>query len=273
MSRNTVGLLFTVLSVSTISFSHEGPKDSSSEEQAVQGLWVGSYGGGRRGGVTYQPAIAELFIKGSHIEIAGYPSTVSGTFRLDPKAKKMQITCSDEPGGKATAKTLDYGYEVKGARLTVTDGKRSVTFLKRDVLPDPLANAQVELVTAVGITKAGELLVTEYTELQAGRARVTYFEPRKRSLKTKQATVLVVEKTGCKPISLSKARGLIRGSMPLVIAYRQDDRRPSDQGFQLSREIGPPAPDGQAVLRMFSRVLQPGTLVFVLSAKENVPVP
>ena len=104
----------------------------------------------------------------------------------------MQITRSHESGGKATAKTLDYGYEINGDKLTVTDdGKRSITFLKRDV----------------------------------------------------------------------------------VITQRQDERRTSDQWFQLSKETGPPEPDGQAVGRMFSRILRPGTLVFVLSAKENVPMP
>jgi hypothetical protein len=274
MSRNTVAMLVVGLCVATISYSHEESKDSSKGVQAVQGFWVGSYGGGQRGGVTYQPAFAELFIRGDHIELSGYPDKVTGTFRLDPKAKKMQITRSDESGGKATAKTLGYGYEVKGDKLTVTDGgKRSITFLKRDVVLDPMANAQIEFVTAEGINKAGDLLVTEFTELQVGQDCATYFEPRRRSLKTKQATVLVVQKTGCKTISLNEARGLIRASMPVVITYRQHDRRPADQWLQLAKEIGPPVPDGVAVGRMFSRMLQPGRLVFVLSAKENVPMP
>jgi hypothetical protein len=274
MSRNTVGMLVIGLCVATISYSHEASKDSSKEVQAVQGFWLGSYGGGHRDGVRSLPGIAELFIQGDHIEMCGYPDTVTGTFRLDLKAKRMQITRSDESGGKITAKTLDYGYEVKGDKLTVTDGgKRSIMFLKRDVVRDPLANASIDLVTAEGINKAGDLLVTEFTELQVGQVRAPYFEPRKRSLKTKQATVLVVQKTGCKKISLNEARGLIRASMPVVITYRQDDRRPPDQWLQLAKEIGPPAPDGEAVGRMFSRMLQPGTLVFVLSAKENVPMP
>jgi len=59
---------------------------------------------------------------------------------------------------------------------------------------DPLANAQVELVAAQRINGSGDLLVTEFTQLQAGRAYATYFRPQKQSLKTKGATVLVVQK-------------------------------------------------------------------------------
>jgi hypothetical protein len=242
--------------------------------QAVQGLWVGSYGGGQRDGVTYQPAIAEVLIQGDHIEVYGFPSTIAGIFRLDPKAKQMKIIASDESGGKSTAKTLSYDYRVKDDELSITDsGKPSITFRRRDAVQDALANAQVELVTAEGVNKAGDLLVTEFSELEAGRVRETYFELRKRSLKTQKATVLVVQKTGCKRISLDEARSLIRRPIPVVITYRQDDRRPSDQWYHLSKEMGAPAPDGEAVGRTFSGVLQPGTLIFVLSAKENVPMP
>jgi hypothetical protein len=131
MSRSKVGTLVFALCVATISYSHEESNDSTKDAQAVQVLWVGSYGGGQRDGATFQPAIAELFIKGDHIESPGYPSTVTGTFRLDPQAKQMQINRAHELGGKATAQTLDYGYEIDGDKLTVTDaGKPSITFLK-----------------------------------------------------------------------------------------------------------------------------------------------
>ncbi len=274
MSRNFVGMQVFTLCLATIAYAYGQSKDLSKDAQAVQGLWVGSYGGGQRDGVTYQPAIAEVFIQGDHIEVYGYPSTVAGTFRLDPKAKQMNITASDPSGGKSTAKTLSYDYEVKGDQLTITvSGKPSIAFHRRDALQDPKANVQVDLVTAEGINKAGDLLVSEFSELEAGRVRATYFEPRKRSLKTQKATVLVVQKTGCKKISLEEAGSMIRRPMPVVITYRQDDRRPSDQSYHLWKEMGPAAPDGEAVGRTFCGVLQPGTLIFVLSAKENVPMP
>jgi len=274
MSRNFVGIQVAALCLAAIACSYAQSKEDSDDARAVQGLWVGFYGGGERDGVTYLPAVAEVFIQGDHVELYGYPSTVAGTFHLDPKAKQMKITASDESGGKSTAKTLSYDYQVNGDKLTITDsGRPSITFTRRDAVQDPQANAQVELVTAERINDAGDLLVAEFSELEAGRVRATYFEPRKQSLKTQKATVLLVQKTGCKKISLDEARSLIRRPLPVVITYRQDDRRPSDQQYHLWKEMGPAAPDGEAVGRTFSGVLQTGTLIFALSAKENVPLP
>jgi hypothetical protein len=129
------------LCLTTIAYSYAQSKNSSKDEQVVQGLWVGSYGGGQRDGVTFQPAIAEVFIQGNHIEVYGYPSTVIGVFRLDRKAKQMKVTASDETGGKSAAKSLSYDYQVEGDELTITDsGKPSITFQRRNAVQDPLAN-------------------------------------------------------------------------------------------------------------------------------------
>jgi hypothetical protein len=274
MLRVLAGMLAFTLCLAIAAYSGAQPQEASKDDDAVQGLWIGSYGGGERNGVTFQPAIAELFVRGDHIEVHGYPSTVTGILRLDPKFKQMRISVSEESNGKSTTKTLSYDYQVKGNELTVTEsGKTPITFRRRDAVQAPLANAQVELVTATGIDKAGDLLVTEFSELEAGQVRATYFEPRKRSLSTQKATVLVVQKTGCKKISLDEARGLIRAPLTVVIAYRQDDRQPSNRPYNLSKEMGSAAPDGEAVGRTLSGVLQPGTLVFVLSANENRPTP
>ena len=277
MARNLIGIIVAAFYIAPVCYSQDiVPKDSPKDAQAIQGLWIGAYGGGAGDGIVYQPSIAELLIKGDHIEVYGRPDTVAGTFRLDPKAKRMQITPTDSSGGKPPAKTVDYGYEIKGDKLNLTcSDNQAQVFHKSDIVEDPLANAQVELVAAQGINGSGDLLVTEFTQLQAGRAHATYFRPQKQSLKTKGATVLVVQKTGCKRISLDEARGLIRNTVPVVITYRRDDGRPPEpvpSSWHL-KEIGPPSPDAEAVARVFSRILQPGTLVFVLSAKENVPMP
>ncbi len=42
--------------------------------------------------------------------------------------------------------------------------------------------------------------------------------------------------------------------------------------YKLAKEMKP-EPDSEAVLKTFTRVLRPGTLVFVLSARENVLPP
>jgi len=62
-------------------------------------------------------------------------------------------------------------------------------------------------------------------------------------------------------------------STPVVVAYRHDDRPSPHQLHRLWKEMGAPSPDSAAVSRTFSRILRPGTLVFILSARENVPHP
>jgi hypothetical protein len=115
------------------------------------------------------------------------------------------------------------------------------------------------------------LLVTEFTVLRAGRVGATYLQPVNRSLKTKQAIVLVVQERGWKRITIDEARWLIHESTSVVVAYRHDDRPSQHQFHRLWKEMGSPPPESEAVSRTFSRILRPGTLVFILSASENAP--
>jgi hypothetical protein len=245
--------------------------------QPVEGLWFGPWGGGPRpDGTVMQPVMAELFIKGDHVELRHFRnvSTLAGTVRFDEKTRQMRITPKAEVGTATTPKTVDFTYDIKGDTITLTDGtKFSIPLRRVDIAQNPLANAQVELVVASGINRAGDLLVTEFTELRLGSVGATYFRPQKRSLKTKQATVLLVQEAGLKKVTLDEARGLIRESTPVVVAYRQDERPPSSQLYQLMKEIGSPTPESDAVRQTLGRILKPGTLVFILSARANVPQP
>lgn len=63
MLRILAGIQVFALCLEMTAYPYAQSKDFSKDVQAVQGLWVGSYGGGQRDGVTYQPAIAELFIQ------------------------------------------------------------------------------------------------------------------------------------------------------------------------------------------------------------------
>lgn len=239
----------------------------------IQGLWDGAWGGGQRDGVVFQPVIAQLFIEGDHIEWYGFraPAQLRGTVRLDPRAKQVLVTPAEGSGDRP--KMVIFTYEVKGDRLTLTDGdKVALTLRRRDLARNPLANARVELVTASGFNDAGDLLVTEFTELRIGRAETKYFQPQQRSLKTRQALVLVVQESGCKQITVKQARGLLRESTPVAVVYRPDDP-PQHQTHELCKEMGPPRPDSQVVWQTFYRSLRPGTFVFILSASENLPRP
>jgi hypothetical protein len=43
--------------------------------------------------------------------------------------------------------------------------------------------------------------------------------------------------------------------------------------FRLWKGLGSPMPDSEAVWQTFSRILRPGTLVLILSTRENAPLP
>jgi hypothetical protein len=273
---NTRMMAFAVCLVAVACSHHAAPEDPPMDSKAIEGLWYGSWGGGERDGTVFQPVIAEMLINGDHVEVYGFRNvgTLAGTVRFDASAKQMHITPAPESGRKPTPKAIDYAFEIKGDQLTLIDSDKIPILLeRRRVGQNPLANTELELVSATGINDAGDLLVTEFTVLRAGRAGTTYFEPLNRSLKTNQATVLVVQETGLKKITLDEARGLIRESTPVAVAYRHDDRPPPHQFHELWKDTGPPAPDSDAVGQTFSRTLRPGTLVFILSARENVPQP
>jgi hypothetical protein len=259
----------------------DNTKDSKapvSDSTAIEGLWSGGWGAVIRDGIGRQGMIAELFIKGDHVELSGFHNVrrLTGTVRIDASAKRMHITPAVEPGGQTKPKAIEYTYEIKADRLTLIDSdKYPISFGKRQVVQDPLANVAVDFVTAAGINAAGDLLVTEFSTFRVVRDDATYFHPENRSLKTKQATVLLVQETGLKKVTIDEARKLVGKSTPVVVTYRHDEK-PAAQfrdDFELSKEMGPPLPDSKPAGQMFARILRPGTLVFILSARENIPQP
>lgn len=115
--------------------------------------------------------------------------------------------------------------------------------------------------------------MTEFTVLRAGRGEVTYLQPVNRSLITRQATVLMVQESGCKNVTLDEARRQIREPTLVAISYRHEGRPALYQSHRLWKEMDAASPDSEAVSRTFSQVLRRGTLVFILSARKNVPRP
>lgn len=256
------------------------PKEAPGDSKPIEGLWQGSWGGGGADGVMMQPVVAELFVHGDKVELCQFPKvgSLTGTIRVDTSAKKMRVSPRANAADQLAPKPIEYTYEIKGEQLTLTSSdndKASVSFGRCRMARDALANARVELVAATGINAEGDLLVTRFTVLRSDRAGATYFHPHDGKLKTKQATVLLVQKARLKDISVGEARALIGEPMLVVIACRPDDRRPP-QGFfggELFRDIGPPMPDNDSVIKTFSSVLRPGTLVFIVSARENAVLP
>ncbi len=267
--KRTIWLLLTLAVALAIPDAH------GQDAKLIEGLWSGSWGGGDIDGVVYQPVMAELFVTGDHVELCGFPNVdrLAGTVRFDESAKRIQIAPTVDAGGQP-AKAIDYAYQIKADELTLTDSDKSpITLDRQPTVQDPLANVRVDFVAATGINAAGDLIVTEFSMLRAGRDEVTYFKPLNWPLKTQQATVLLVQEAGCKQVTLAEARRRIREPTLVVVAYRHDDRPKRHRLHELWKDIGPPAPDSEAVSRTFSRILRPGTLVFVLSARENVVEP
>jgi hypothetical protein len=227
MVSNTLRMMAIVLCLVGVSRSDDvTPKVRTDDSKSIEGLWFGFWGGGGANGVIFQPAKAELFIQGNHMELYGFHDVgrLTGTVRFDARTKQMHITPSAKAGGQPGPKAIDYLYEIKADELTLIGSDRfSITLQRHRVVENPLANARVEFVAAAGIDDAGDLLVTEFTVLRAGRAGTAYSQPVDRSLKTKLSTILLAHETGLQKITVDEARGLIRASTPVVVTYRHDD--------------------------------------------------
>jgi hypothetical protein len=278
MRSLTLAICFACVFVSGLASQDpdSNPSSSAEDTSSIDGLWSGFWGGGERDGVVFQPVLAELVIEGDRVEIFGFRNVekLAGTVRFDASARRMQITPAPAEDGQRLTKVISFSYEIQGEKLTLVEqGGFSVTLNRVRVARAPLANVQVEFFATRGIDDAGDLLVTGFRELQAGRAATRYFQPENRTLKTKKATVLWVQESGCKKVTVDEARLLISELSTVAVAYRDEDRTLPRQSHKLWKDTGSPLSDHEAVWQSYSRNLRPGTLVFVLSSRENVPQP
>jgi hypothetical protein len=250
--------------------------EATSDAKALEGLWSGSWGHNvDADGTVYQPVKAELLIQRDRVEWHGFPGVreLTGTVRFDPSTHQMHVTPAAKANG-GPAETIVLKYGIKADELSLTDRDDfSFTLHREPVVQDPLANVKIEFVAATGINDAGDLLVTEFNVLRAGRSGAIYYEPVNWSLKTKQATVWLVQEDRCKRLALAEARRQIRQPTLVAVAYRVEDRHQRQRLHRLWKEVGSPNPESEAGLRTFAQVLQPGTVVFVLSARENAAQP
>src|SRR4051794_18137364 len=69
--------------------SQESPADA----KPLDGLWAGSWGGGERGGVVFQPVIAELVVRGDQFELTGFrgANRLAGTVTMDASARRIRF--------------------------------------------------------------------------------------------------------------------------------------------------------------------------------------
>jgi hypothetical protein len=253
------------------------PAASQNDLVSIDGLWAGSWGGGSRpDGTVMQPVMAEMFIKQDHVEVAGFPGILKlhGSLQVDRAAKQLHIWPAAEPGEKSPPKTIDFSFELNGDSLTLHVGDNpAITFLRQQMSQTAAVNIAVELIVADELKESGDLVVKEYVKLRVGSIGATYFEPAPRTLKTKRATILIVGDSECKKVSLCEARSRFKRSNPVAVGNRLDNRPQPNQLYQLWSESGAPSPDDEAAYQTLAKTLRPGTLIFVLDAAENVPLP
>jgi hypothetical protein len=251
------------------------PTPAPAAPAPLDGLWRGSWGGGERDGVVFQPVIAELLVGGDRIEWRGFrgtPST-SGTVHIDREASRLRVVPDAAPDGPQPA-AIELAYDLADDRLTLTEADGNlIVFERHPTVADPLGSVQVVLVLAGGIDEAGVLEVTEFISLLAGQRGDVYYQPMSRKLSTADAAILRVQPKGVETISLDEARTLLRDPTPVAIVAR--DPAPALAGWEdgLWRYAGPPPPDDPSVGRMLARVLVPGTVVFILPPAALVPQP
>lgn len=268
MFHQSLRVLTVVLClVGVLSLQSPAANAAAGDPSALDGLWSGSWGLQiDRDGTVHQPVKAQLFIQGDDVEWTGFPgvSKLTGTIRID--AKQLRITPTAEAGSR-TADSVVYTYEIEGDHLTLTDSnKRSIHFIKERV--DPLANVKIEFVAAIGMNDAGDLLVTDFLVHRAGQSEATDLALARRPLSTKQAAMFLTQESGLKKVSVDEARRLIHDPTPIVVAYRPNDRPSPLPSSGLWKET-----DSKAVGRTISRVLRPGTLVFVVPERARVIPP
>jgi len=231
----------------------------------LDGLWSGSWGGGGRDGIVMQPVLAELWIDGDHGELTGFPTVGSlhGTLRVDAGARLISIIPGAAADGSPPSETINYTYELKAESLTLTGSDGNVIALgRRPTARDPLADVQVEFVTASAINDAGNLVITEFRWLRTGQDGKPWYERHELALNTQRATVLLVQESTLKEISNAEARPLVRESTPVVMVFTPDNPE---------QDLSQPA--GSAVRQVLARMLRPGTLVFILPESDRVPPP
>lgn len=267
--------LATLLCLFNIAHADDEQPNAARKAQPLTGLWAGVWGGGEVDGVVFQPVNCEVAIRGNQIELFGLRNgqRISGTFRVDEKAKKIVIAPSVKQGDPAQ-KPVEYTYQLGKDDLTLIDSDKFPILLQRrdSALTGP-ANATVEFVQANELTEAGELSVTQFTALQTNHPGAEFLSAVTQNMILKKPVILLVQENDCKTLTLAAARERITKPTLVALTYRKITSPLADSGHELWKQVGPPSPLSDAVRETLSKTLRPGTLVFIVSGIEQMPVP
>ncbi|MAG94934.1 MAG: hypothetical protein CMJ48_14500 [Planctomycetaceae bacterium] len=257
--------------------SDERPDRSSGDLKTLYGLWRGSWGGGENDGVVFQPVKAELYIGEGRAVWQGLPMLDgTGAIRLSGGSPRSgRFTYSTMPKDKPQEKPVGFTYAIKGDTVVLDigeDGKR-VSLRRIAIEQTPFADVGVDFETARGVDREGNLLVTTYRVIRVGDRGPELHSPVSFVRPLEHAHIYRVLEHGAKRITVEEVRRLLRTPTPVVVASRSArDGRPRPD-WDLSKTLGEPNPDSEAGLKTLTRLLRPGTLVFVHPEAARISSP
>ena len=259
----------------------EAPPDkSAAAPKALHGLWRGSWGrsGREDDGVVYMGSVGELYIGSGRAASKGLPipdGTGAIVLHSDGKRRWARFTYSVKEKGKPQQKPVDFSCEIRGDELTITIGDEGGSFslTRVTVKETPFADINVDFEMARGVDGEGNLLATKFSAIRVGDrgpelpSRVSFARP------LRNAHIYRVEENGAKKTTVEEVRRLLREPAPVVIASRSARNGTPMVDWRLSKKLGTLHPDSEAGLKTLTRLLKPGTLVFVVPEAERVPIP
>lgn len=276
MPRKTSWLMLLGICVASVAMADDPQaKPVDAELAAIQGLWEGSWGGGNRNGVIFQPVIAKLAIHGNRVEWWGLPQTGDGlgTIRLsrDDKSKTLRLTAAVKPGDASPGEVTQFSYAVKEDSLTLAVGEaRECSFSRVAVSSPPRASVAVELVIAEGINDSGNLQIMRTRSRHVASLNAEYFEPERLNYSINDASIFRLEKRELKKLTVDQVRPLLQKPTPVALSFRHSRELPLQRPDERTRHLGAAQPDSEPGLAMLKSLLADGTLVFVLPP-EQVP--
>jgi hypothetical protein len=274
----------------SVSQSADGsPPAHHDDLKILQGLWDGTipereetYG---KVSVRTRAQVVNLVIKGSHAEWTGLREIEDGIGVVEVatsgKRKSMRITKIVFEDGRSQTAALLVPYELANGDLILGEEGRTRRLSRVNVEERPLAQTGLEFGAAKGITASGDLLLTRFAELDLTQGGPPLYQPTnstvplhhrtRAGLSSEDAVVFLVHERRTDKITIDHARALLNNQTNLVclthrraLEIRVNDPRFNPKTNERWKASDTPDPASPAVSETFTRLLKPGTLVFVL---------
>jgi hypothetical protein len=202
------------------------------------------------------------------------PNGAGAVSLSNSKPLRGRFTYLATPKDKPRQKSVNFSYVRSGEMLTLKIGEndKHLSLKRIAVKQAPFANLNVHFETARGIDTEGNLLVTTYDTIQVGDRGPELHAPFSSVRVLANANIYQVEENGAKEITVEEVGRLLGNPTPVVVASR-GARKAKPRGWDLSNRLGKLHADSEAGLKTLTRLLRPGTLVFVLPDTKRILPP